>query len=40
VLRTLTGHKTEKMTNHYDSPGVEDYLQRIEPARSAIERIF
>jgi integrase len=40
MLRRLTGHKTDKMTNHYDNPGIEEYLKRVEPARAAIEGLF
>jgi integrase len=40
LLRLLTGHKTERMTAHYDKPGIPDMLKRIEAARGMIDKMF
>jgi integrase len=38
TLRTLIGHRDERMTDHYDHPVAADLVRSLEPARAAIEK--
>jgi integrase len=40
ILRSLTGHHSEAMTNLYDHPNIADRIALIEPARSIIDKLF
>jgi integrase len=37
ILRAMTGHKSEAMTAHYDHPGPEELLHRVEGAAGLLE---
>jgi integrase len=40
ILRKLTGHKTPEMTQHYDHPGVQDRIGKLEGSRALIENVW
>lgn len=40
ILRALTGHKTQKMTDVYDHPTLSDRTASLAPAREALDGIF
>jgi integrase len=40
VLRELTGHKSQKMSDRYDHPELEYRLRQLEPIRKKIEETF
>jgi integrase len=40
VLRSLTGHHSEAMTNRYDHPDVRELVAELEPAREAVKGLL
>ncbi len=40
ILRELTGHKSERMTDRYDHPELEHRLKQLAPMREQIEDVF
>ncbi len=40
ILREFTGHRSEKMTDRYDHPILEDRLEKLQSVKKLIERVW